>query len=99
MHWVYALILFVLYTIIVIMQQFDLRDYIKFKRTKMGFKLNKFAIENEIDQSILSRLENKKFDLKYPVLEKIARGFSMSPGEFLLEYENCVKAMEKTSDK
>ena len=73
------------------MQQFDLRDYIKLKRTKLGLKLNNFAFKNDIDPSILSRLENKKFDLKYPVLEKIEKGFSMTPGEFLLEYENYVK--------
>lgn len=73
------------------MQQFDLRDYIKLKRIQLGFKLNNFAFKNDIDPSILSRLENKKFDLKYPVLEKIAKGFSMTPGEFLIEYETYIK--------
>ena len=38
------------------MQQFDLRDYIKLKRTKLGLKLNNFAFKNDIDPSILSRL-------------------------------------------
>ena len=77
------------------MQQFDLRDYIKLKRTKLGFKLNNFAFKNDIEPATLSRLENKKFDLKYPVLEKIAKGFSMSPGEFLLEYEEFIKQGKK----
>lgn len=73
--------------IVVIMQQFDLRDYIKLKRTKLGYKLNNFAFKNNIEPATLSRLENKRFDLKYPVLEKIAKGFEQTPGEFLLEYE------------
>lgn len=77
--------------IITDMQQFDLRDYIKLKRIQLGYKLNNFAFKNDIDPSILSRLENKRFDLKYPVLEKIARGFGQTPGEFLLEYEKYVK--------
>lgn len=73
------------------MQQFDLRDYIKLKRIQLGFKLNDFAFSNDIEPATLSRLENKKFDLKYPVLEKIAKGFSMTPGEFLIEYETYIK--------
>lgn len=77
------------------MQQFDLRDYIKLKRTTLGIKLNKFAIENDIDQSVLSRLENKKFEIKYSVLEKIAKGFSLTPGEFLIEYENYMKSLKQ----
>ncbi len=76
------------------MQQFDLRDYIKLKRTQLGYKMNRFAIENDIEQSVLSRLENKKFDIKYPVLEKIARGFNMTPGEFLLEYEEYLRNLQ-----
>lgn len=78
------------------MQQFDLRDYIKLKRIALGIKLNKFAIENEIDQSVLSRLENKKFEIKYSVLEKIAKGFNMTPGEFLIEYEAYVKSLPES---
>lgn len=78
------------------MQHFDLRDYIKLKRTNRKLTLNSFAIRNGIDPATLSRLENKKFEIKYSVLEKIAKGFNLSPGEFLIEYENYVKSLPKT---
>lgn len=73
------------------MQQFDLRDYIKFKRISKKISLNNFAIKNGITAASLSRIENKKYELKYTMLEKIAKGFSMTPGEFLIEYETYIK--------
>ena len=77
------------------MQQFDLRDYIKLKRVSKKISLNNFAIKNGLTAASLSRIENKKYELKYTMLEKIAKGFSMSPGEFLMEYENYLKNGKK----
>ncbi len=81
--------------IITDMQQFDLRDYIKLKRVSKKISLNNFAIKNGLTAASLSRIENKKYELKYTMLEKIAKGFSMSPGEFLIEYENYLKNGKK----
>ena len=81
--------------IITDMQQFDLRDYIKLKRVSKKISLNNFAIKNGLTGASLSRIENKKYELKYTMLEKIAKGFSMSPGEFLIEYENYLKNGKK----
>ena len=77
------------------MQQFDLRDYIKLKRVSKKISLNNFAIKNGLTAGSLSRIENKKYELKYTMLEKIAKGFSMSPGEVLIEYENYLKNGKK----
>lgn len=77
------------------MQQFDLRDFIKIKRLELGLSLNKFAINCELESSTISRIENKKYDLKYPVLEKISKSFGLSPAQFLTEYENYCKNLEK----
>lgn len=77
--------------IIAVMQESDIRDYIRQKRLSKNISLNNFAIENKIDPATLSRVENKVRDLKYSVLEKVAKGFSMTPGEFLLEYESYVR--------
>lgn len=61
--------------------------YIKNKRCSIGATLNSFAINNDIDPAILSRIENLKQDIKLQVLRKIAEGFNMTPAEFLLEFE------------
>ena len=70
------------------MQYDELGKFIKSKRLLTGTTLNKFAIENDIEPAILSRIENLKQDIKIGVLVKIARGFNITPAEFLQEFEN-----------
>ena len=70
------------------MQYDKLGKYIKNKRVNMSKTLNSFAIENDIEPAILSRIENLKQDIKLNVLVKISYGFGMTPAEFLLEFEN-----------
>ena len=69
------------------MQYSKLGLYIKKKRLELGYTLNKFAVECEIDSAILSRIENLKQDIKMNVLLKIAGGFKMTPAEFLSKFE------------
>lgn len=69
------------------MQYNKLGKFIKNKRLQTGTTLNKFAIENDIEPAILSRIENLKQDIKIGVLVKIAKGFNMMPSEFLSEFE------------
>lgn len=69
------------------MQYNELGKFIKNKRLLTGITLNKFAIENDIEPAILSRIENLKQDIKIGVLVKIANGFNMTPSEFLSEFE------------
>lgn len=65
----------------------NLGIYIKNERIKLNITLNQFAFENDIDPAILSRIENQKQGIKINVLEKIARGFKMTPAEFLTKFE------------
>ena len=65
----------------------ELGLYIKNQRIAMGKSLNEFAIENDVDSAILSRIENLKQDIKLTVLRKIAKGFAKSPSEFLSDFE------------
>ena len=69
------------------MQYTELGKYIKKKRCEMKISLNSFAIENNIEPAILSRIENQKQNIKLNVLEKIAKGFGKTPAEFLSEFE------------
>lgn len=69
------------------MQYYELGKYIKQKRQELGYSLNKFAVECEIDSAILSRIENLKQNIKINILQKIASGFEMSPAEFLTKFE------------
>lgn len=62
--------------------------YIKEKRINSNRSLNSFAIENDIDPAILSRIENLKQNIKLNVLEKVAFGFNLTPAEFLTNFEN-----------
>ncbi len=62
--------------------------YIRNKRIKAGISLNNFALANEIDPAILSRIENLQQNIKLNILEKIAKGFNQTPAEFLTEFEN-----------
>ncbi len=70
------------------MQYRDFGKYIREKRKSIGKTLNGFAIENDIEPAILSRIENQYQDIKLNILIKIANGFNKSAGEFLTEYEN-----------
>ena len=69
------------------MQYNELGKFIKSKRLQTGTTLNKFALENDIEPAILSRIENLKQDIKIGVLVRIANGFNMTPSEFLSEFE------------
>ena len=69
------------------MQYNELGKYIKIKRKSLGLTLNRFAIDNDIEPAILSRIENLKQDIKLKILLKIAKGFNSTPSEFLSEFE------------
>ena len=49
--------------------------------------LNNFAISNDIEPAVLSRVERGMQDVKFGVLVKIAQGFKMLVSEFVIEYE------------
>ena len=70
------------------MQYDSLGKYIKIRREMFGKTLNGFAIENDIEPAILSRIENLRQGIKLNILAKIAKGFGKTVGEFLIEYEN-----------
>ncbi|MBR1776361.1 helix-turn-helix transcriptional regulator [bacterium] len=74
------------------MQYKNLGLFIKNRRLDAGYTLNSFAIQNDIEPAILSRIENIKQDIKLGVLIKIAAGFKQTPSEFLLEFENYIQA-------
>ena len=69
------------------MQYKDIGKYIRKKREAENISLNGFAIDNDIDPAILSRIENSKQNIKLNILEKIAKGFKQTPAEFLTEFE------------
>lgn len=69
------------------MQYNEFGKFIKNKRLLTGSTLNKFAIENDIEPAILSRIENLKQDIKLGILTKIANGFNVTPAELLMEFE------------
>ncbi len=70
------------------MQYDKLGKFIRHKRLSAGVTLNKFAIENDIEPAILSRIENLKQDVKMGILIKIAKGFNCTPAELLSEFES-----------
>lgn len=69
------------------MQYNNLGMYIRKNREALNTSLNSFAIENDIDPAILSRIENLKQNIKLNILEKIAKGFGKTLAEFLTEFE------------
>jgi len=71
------------------MQYNEIGKYIKKQRIITGQSLNKFAIENDIDPAILSRIENSKQGIKLNILINIAKGFNKTPAEFLKEFEKA----------
>ncbi len=70
------------------MQYNKLGIFIKNKRISAGITLNKFAIDNDIEPAILSRIENLKQDIKMGILLKVANGFDTTPSKFLSEFES-----------
>ena len=72
------------------MQHHDLGKFIRYKRehSLQKISLNSFAINNEIEPAILSRIENEKQDIKFNVLAKIAKGFNLKTSELIAEFEN-----------
>ena len=46
------------------MQYDNIGNFIRRKRTLLGKTLNNFAIDNDIEPAILSRIENNKQDIK-----------------------------------
>ncbi len=75
------------YFIIDKMQYKNLGKYIRQRRESLKISLNEFAIENDIDPAILSRIETLKQNIKLNILEKIAQGFNKTPAQFLTEFE------------
>jgi len=73
------------------MQYKILGNYIRLRRQAIAKSLNEFAIDNDVDPAILSRIENLKQDIKMNVLKKIANGFSQTPAELLHDFENYLK--------
>ena len=69
------------------MQYKEIGKFIRNKRVSAGITLNRFAIENDIEPAVLSRIENQKQDIKMTVLVKIANGFNVTPAEFLRDFE------------
>ncbi|MCM1003130.1 MAG: helix-turn-helix transcriptional regulator [Candidatus Gastranaerophilales bacterium] len=67
----------------------NLGKFIKAERLKQNVSLNEFALSNDIDPAILSRIENLKQDIKMNILNKIANGFNKTPAQFLTEFENA----------
>lgn len=72
------------------MQHKGLGKFIRNKRESLSPKisLNTFAFDNGIDSGMLSRIETEKQDIKYCILEKIAKGFNQKVSEFIAEFEN-----------
>ena len=69
------------------MQYKEIGKYIRNKRISSHISLNEFAIANDIEPAILSRIETLKQGIKLNVLEKIANGFNLTPAQFLTEFE------------
>lgn len=72
------------------MQYNNIGKFIRANRLKLNQTLNNFAINNNIEPAILSRIENGKQDIKLGVLNKIAKGFSLKASELLIEYEKSI---------
>ena len=64
-----------------------LGQYIKNKRIKEKWSLNKFAIEIEMESSTLSRNENGKSVINIETINKIAKFYNQTPAEFLADFE------------
>ena len=72
------------------MEYKELGKYIRLKRKSNSKTLNGFALENDIEPAILSRIETLKQDIKLNILIKIAKGFNKTPAEFLTDFEKNI---------
>ena len=77
------------YHIIEKMQYNNFGKFLRDKREKMQITLNKFALQNDIEPAILSRVETQKQGVSLFVLGKIANGFGITVSELIKEYEVC----------
>ncbi len=68
-----------------------LGKYIKNKRIKAKYSLNKFAVEVEMESSTLSRNENGKSVINIETINKIAKFYNKTPAEFLADFEKYDK--------
>ena len=69
----------------------ELSLYIKEKRIKSGYSLNKFCFDAEIEPASLSRYESGKRKLSLEALIKIAKFYNQSVSDFLKDFEDYVK--------
>lgn len=60
---------------------------IKRLRTKTGLSVNLFAYENDLQKSMVSRLENGQNEPKLASLWKIAEALKIKPSDFMKEIE------------
>ena len=80
------------------MQQDNFGKFIRTQRKLMypNWSLNKFALENDIEPAMLSRIENLKQDISHTAMKKIAMGFQIKLSELIAIYE---KSKYYNSDK
>lgn len=71
------------------MQYKNFGKFIRNKRKQLRISLNKFALQNDIEPAILSRVETLKQGISLVVLGKIAKGFGMNLSDLIKEYELC----------
>lgn len=64
-------------------------------RLERSFTLNDLAERSGVSRSALSKLENDKASPTYDVIQKLARGFGMSVGEFLGEKPHASPAARR----
>lgn len=62
-------------------------NVIKRLRLKTGLSVNIFAFENDLQKSMISRLENGKNEPKLASLWKIAEALGIKPSDFIKEIE------------
>lgn len=74
------------------MQYYDFRNFVRLKREKLNISLNSFALNCGLDSATLSNFETGKSDILFMNITKIPKGFNMSLGELITEYENSQKA-------
>lgn len=67
-----------------------LAKFLKKERLKTKKSLNVFAVENEIEPSTLSRVENGLLEIKMGILVKIALGLDTTPAELLADFEETL---------
>lgn len=70
----------------------DLAKYIKERRIKSNYSLNKFCFDAEIEPASLSRYESGQRKISFEALIKIASVYNQSPSEFLKDFEDYAKA-------